>query len=248
MLKKFLSTCLTVGLMLGVAGATASAAESSSPASYRLSGTPTLYAVQGGGKTTGYVVFRTTDPLPQSGSCVGSDACLVETEVHGLSGRARHAIGSHCYRAALMGPSKIALRAGHQYRVSFRLRPSASSPLHTVATRKLTAHGLSTGGRTPALSCSGSKSQNGSQSSKHESLAQKALVGKRVHLSSELVVKEKPGLLYRGLLTKGTSIKIAKLSDSGRYAYGYAYGHVQKHAWVRTRDLLKAADDSASAH
>lgn len=129
------------------------AAQVSPLPTYRLAGTPTLYAVHGG-KTAGYVVFRTTDSLPQSGSCIGADACLVKTEVHGSSGRARHAIGTHCYRVSLT-ESKVTLHPGHRYQVRFQVRRSASSSLHTVTTRKLTAHRLTTGDRTPELSCSG---------------------------------------------------------------------------------------------
>lgn len=240
-MKKSLSPWLTVGLMIAASSAMApAAAQAATPSTYKLAGTPTLYAAHGGGKTAGYVVFRTTGALPQSGSCIGTDACLVEVKVHGMSGRARHAIGSHCYRVALSGSSD-ALHAGNKYQVRFELRRSASAPLHTVATRELPAHHLSTGSRTPALSCSGSPSHSGTHASGSANAKQKALVGKRVHLASKLVVKAKPGVLYRGLLTKGTSIKIEKLSRSGKYAYGYAYGHVNNHDWVLTRDLLNAA-------
>jgi hypothetical protein len=31
---------------------------------------------------------------------------------------------------------------------------------------------------------------------------------------------------------KGNTIKVEKLSKSGKYAYGMVYGHVNRHAWV----------------
>ena len=43
--------------------------------------------------------------------------------------------------------------------------------------------------------------------------------------------------MYEGLLTKGQTFKVVKLSSSGKYAYGMAYGHVDKMGWVAASSL-----------
>ena len=55
----------------------------------------------------------------------------------------------------------------------------------------------------------------------------------------KLNVYEQPAKGYEGLLTKGTSFKVKKLSSSGKYAYGMAYGHVNKMGWVTASSLTK---------
>jgi hypothetical protein len=55
----------------------------------------------------------------------------------------------------------------------------------------------------------------------------------------KLNVYEQPAKGYEGLLTKGTTFKVKKLSASGKYAYGMAYGHVNKMGWVTASSLSK---------
>jgi hypothetical protein len=47
----------------------------------------------------------------------------------------------------------------------------------------------------------------------------------------------KPGILFTGTMFKGNTFKIERISKSGKLAYGMAYGHVNRHAWIFTKDL-----------
>jgi hypothetical protein len=40
-----------------------------------------------------------------------------------------------------------------------------------------------------------------------------------------------------GVLAKGESVAVRRLSDSGKYAYGLAYGQSDTVGWVLTSDL-----------
>jgi hypothetical protein len=74
------------------------------------------------------------------------------------------------------------------------------------------------------------------------------LVGERVRVGVDrLVVNERPNEVYLGRLEEGQSMKVRKLSASGKYAYGFAYGNANKVGWVRTSGLGAApAGDGAS--
>jgi hypothetical protein len=56
---------------------------------------------------------------------------------------------------------------------------------------------------------------------------------------TKLNVYEEPAKGYEGVLFKGESFKVTKLSKSGKYAYGMAYGHVNKKGWVTASSLSK---------
>jgi hypothetical protein len=56
---------------------------------------------------------------------------------------------------------------------------------------------------------------------------------------SKLNVYEEPATRYEGVLFKGETFKVKKLSASGKYAYGMAYGHVNKMGWVTASSLTK---------
>ena len=43
-----------------------------------------------------------------------------------------------------------------------------------------------------------------------------------------------------GTLFKGNTFKVQRLSPSRKWAYGMAYGHVNRHAWVKAADLKRA--------
>ena len=42
---------------------------------------------------------------------------------------------------------------------------------------------------------------------------------------------------FDGTLFKGNTFKVKRISKSGMWVYGMAYGHVNRHAWVRAADL-----------
>jgi hypothetical protein len=52
-------------------------------------------------------------------------------------------------------------------------------------------------------------------------------------------VDHKPGSVVIGTLFKHEQINVARYSPSGRFAYGFAHGHVQKRGWVKTAQLCK---------
>ena len=52
-------------------------------------------------------------------------------------------------------------------------------------------------------------------------------------------VYQQPAKIVDGTVFKGNTIKVEKLSKSGKYAYGMVYGHVNRHAWVDASVLTK---------
>jgi hypothetical protein len=44
---------------------------------------------------------------------------------------------------------------------------------------------------------------------------------------------------FDGTLFKGNTFKVKRFSPSGKWAYGMAYGHVNRHAWVKAADLKR---------
>jgi hypothetical protein len=46
-----------------------------------------------------------------------------------------------------------------------------------------------------------------------------------------------PGVHFTGTMFKGETFKVERISKSGRNAYGMAYGHVNRHAWIPTAVL-----------
>jgi hypothetical protein len=57
---------------------------------------------------------------------------------------------------------------------------------------------------------------------------------------ARLVVFEQPTKSYEGVLVKGETFVVKKLSKSGKYAYGKANGHVDKMGWVTPAALKHA--------
>jgi hypothetical protein len=57
---------------------------------------------------------------------------------------------------------------------------------------------------------------------------------------AQLVVFEQPTKSYEGVLVKGETFVVKKLSKSGKYAYGKANGHVNKMGWVTAASLKRA--------
>lgn len=55
--------------------------------------------------------------------------------------------------------------------------------------------------------------------------------------AEELDVFAQPNRRYVGQLVNGQTIKVRKFSASGKYAYGFAYGHANKMGWVLSSGL-----------
>jgi hypothetical protein len=70
----------------------------------------------------------------------------------------------------------------------------------------------------------------------------------RVRVCAErLKVDLKPNQHWEGTLASGESFRVRKHSASGKYAYGLAYGHINRLGWVRTSGLCNPSDGSASS-
>ena len=47
------------------------------------------------------------------------------------------------------------------------------------------------------------------------------------------------GKTFTGTLFKGQTIRVTRYSPSGKYAYGFVRGHVNRYGWVETKALCK---------
>jgi hypothetical protein len=64
------------------------------------------------------------------------------------------------------------------------------------------------------------------------------LVGDRVPVRAErLELNREPNEGWDGELRRGQTFDVRKLSDSGKYAYGFAYGDINRVGWVLTAGL-----------
>jgi hypothetical protein len=52
-------------------------------------------------------------------------------------------------------------------------------------------------------------------------------------------VQKQAGKIFDGTMFRGETFKVERLSKSGKYAYGMAYGHVNRHAWIEAAALTK---------
>ncbi len=64
--------------------------------------------------------------------------------------------------------------------------------------------------------------------------------GRHQVTTAKLSVYEQPAKKYTGLLVKGETFVVKKLSKSGKYAYGKALGHANKTGWVSAAALKRA--------
>ena len=48
-----------------------------------------------------------------------------------------------------------------------------------------------------------------------------------------------PAKGFDGTLLEGDTVKVKRISKSGQWAYGMAYGHVNRHVWVKASVLAK---------
>jgi hypothetical protein len=46
-----------------------------------------------------------------------------------------------------------------------------------------------------------------------------------------------PGRQFTGTAFRANTVKVERISKSGRWAYGFVYGHVNRHAWISTKVL-----------
>ena len=51
--------------------------------------------------------------------------------------------------------------------------------------------------------------------------------------ANDLYVRDAPAGVIIGTLFKGQTISVERYSPSGDWAYGFAYGHVNRHGWVQ---------------
>jgi hypothetical protein len=70
------------------------------------------------------------------------------------------------------------------------------------------------------------------------SLAKATGTGKYT-VTKQTYVYVKPAMLFTGTMHQGETFKVERVSKSGKYAYGMAYGHVNRHAWISASLLNK---------
>ena len=58
-----------------------------------------------------------------------------------------------------------------------------------------------------------------------------------VKADSTYAYRKGPRSGWDGTLFKGDGFKLKRLSPPGKWAYGMAYGHVNRHEWVKRADL-----------
>ena len=95
----------------------------------------------------------------------------------------------------------------------------------TSISRKITALGL-----TAAVGI-------GAASVPAASMAKATGPGKHTVATTTYTFHKGPATGWDGTLFKGDTFKVAKVSKSGDWAYGYAYGHVNRKAWVKASAL-----------
>ncbi len=55
-----------------------------------------------------------------------------------------------------------------------------------------------------------------------------------VNVESAYVYEKAGGVRFAGTMYDGTTFKVKRISPSGKWAYGMAYGHVDRHVWIST--------------
>ena len=68
-------------------------------------------------------------------------------------------------------------------------------------------------------------------------LAKASHPGKAKVAVESTYVYVKAGMLFDGTMFKRDTFKVERLSPSGKWAYGMAYGHVNRHAWISAAAL-----------
>ncbi len=70
-------------------------------------------------------------------------------------------------------------------------------------------------------------------------LADATRPGQHTPSGERINVYVKPNQGWSGTLTTGQMFKVERFSPSGKYAYGMAYGHMNRHGWVAAVDLAR---------
>ena len=70
-------------------------------------------------------------------------------------------------------------------------------------------------------------------------LADATRPGKHTPSQEEVYLYVKPNQGWSGTLTTGQIFNVKRFSPSGKYAYGMAYGHLNRHGWVAAADLKR---------
>ena len=96
----------------------------------------------------------------------------------------------------------------------------------TSISRKITALGLTAAVGIGAASVPAASMAKATQKSKHTVIA-----------TSTYTFHKGPATGFDGTLFQGNTFKVTKISKSGDWVYGYAYGHVNRNAWVKAADL-----------
>ena len=63
--------------------------------------------------------------------------------------------------------------------------------------------------------------------------------GKHTVTADSTYVYKQAGKIFDGTLFEGETFKVERISKSGKFAYGMAYGHVNRHAWIKAADLKR---------
>ena len=61
--------------------------------------------------------------------------------------------------------------------------------------------------------------------------------GKHTVTTTTYTFHKGPTMGWDGTLFKGDTVKVTRISKSGDWAYGYAYGHVNRKVWVKASAL-----------
>ncbi len=56
-------------------------------------------------------------------------------------------------------------------------------------------------------------------------------------MTTRAYVFKSPGRVFTGTVRRANTFKVERISKSGKWAYGFAYGHVNRHAWISTKVL-----------
>lgn len=134
----------------------------------------------------------------------------------------------HCYEAEAARPEPLArMRSGGHWRLGIAIG-NKTIRRTTAVTLKHPRHGDWARSMAKRLGCY------------EEHGGSKGLVGSRVGIDrDQVLVYKDPSKSYIGSLNDHETFSVMRLSPSGKYAYGFAYGHVNKHGWVRTDGLRR---------
>ena len=58
-------------------------------------------------------------------------------------------------------------------------------------------------------------------------------------VTKQVYVYKEPGKIFDGTVFKGNTVKIERLSPSGKWAYAMVYGHVNRHDWIDASVLTR---------